>query len=1201
MTTINGSPSNDTLNGTAGNDTIYAQGSNDVVNGGAGNDSLFGDSSATGNSRTFSYVNNFDGSDPLLGATFTGFGGAPGVTNVFPSPDPDNELELVFSQGFSTNQGGVFGVNPVLTGTERVANFNFAFVLDMGSQANNDSLEGLSVNFGNLGTLPGNNEFENGVSQGLAVTLDPVLNRSEIRWNGVVIGTSSSGSLESRGEGTMVVNVSSTGVVSVTYATDSSPFLTATIPGGQWSTVNQSGWQFGVAARTGTSGGYIYIDDVNLSANVSGIASGNDTLSGEAGDDVLRGEAGDDLLYGGLGNDTIFFGTGNDTAFGDDGDDLFDDVAGLGAGTGNNLIYGGNGNDFSWDASGNDTFYGGEGNDTYIGENGGDDQLFGEAGDDSLEGGAGRDSLYGGTGADTLLGGVGDDLLDGGDQNDSLLGQDGNDTVVGGGGDDLLQGDAGDDRIEGGTGRDSLFGGTGADTLLGGDGDDLLDGGDQNDSLSGQDGNDTISGGAGDDLLEGEAGDDSLVGGLGGDTLFGGVGMDTLLGGGGNDLLEAGDDADLLLGEDGDDRLGGQGGNDVVYGGAGSDLLFGDTGDDTVYGGSGIDTLYGNGGNDSLFGGTGADQIFGGLGADTISLGDSFGNDTIFGGDDDPAIDVLTASSVTGTGLSVVMTGAEAGTISGTVSSATFAEIEQLVLTNQNDTFQGSLGNDFVEGLGGDDQLFGGTGNDTLLGGAGNDLLIGGAGNDIVEGGTGNDTLSGNDGDDALLGGDGNDEINGGLGNDFVEGGDGSDTITGEGGDDNLRGGAGNDQIFAGDGDDFVAGDAGDDSLFGGAGNDLIQAGDGNDRLEGGADNDTLSGGTGNDTLLGGDGNDVLAGDAGEDSLDGGIGDDTLTGGAGDTLIGGAGNDLFLWDRTGNALITDFGLDSGGRGDGIFANNDRVDLGGLFNAGTLAAYNAANGTSFATPLQALNHDLRDGVISFNGTDMSGPTLTLQSGGGQAVRSMTGDQAVGVICFASGTLIRSMAGEVPVESLEQGDHVLTLDNGYKPIWWIGKVRLSAADLLLHPHLRPIRIPANALGAGLPSRTLLVSPQHRVLVRSRIAERMTDHSEVLIAAKHLVGVAGIHVAEDVPSVTYWHFLFDQHELVWSNGAVTESLFTGPEALKSVAPESRREILSLFPHMSTMSFPNAALTIRPILSGRKGRHLAQRHMSNQKPLVA
>ena len=49
---------------------------------------------------------------------------------------------------------------------------------------------------------------------------------------------------------------------------------------------------------------------------------------------------------------------------------------------------------------------------------------------------------------------------------------------------------------------------------------------------------------------------------------------------------------------------------------------------------------------------------------------------------------------------------------------------------------------------------------------------------------------------------------------------------------------------------------------------------------------------------------------------------------------------------------------------------------------------------------------------------------------------------------------------------------------------------------------------------------------MLVRSRIAERMFETAEVLVAAKHIVGLPGIALAEDLSEVTYVHFLCDRH---------------------------------------------------------------------------
>lgn len=200
------------------------------------------------------------------------------------------------------------------------------------------------------------------------------------------------------------------------------------------------------------------------------------------------------------------------------------------------------------------------------------------------------------------------------------------------------------------------------------------------------------------------------------------------------------------------------------------------------------------------------------------------------------------------------------------------------------------------------------------------------------------------------------------------------------------------------------------------------------------------------------------------------------------------------------------------------------------------------------------------------------------------------------CFTAGTLIATGRGEVKVEDLVVGDLVLTVDRGLQAIRWVGSKILSPQDLALAPNLAPIQIEAGALGPDLPHVTLTVSPQHRCLVRSKIAERIAGEAEVLVAAKHLLGTPGVSVVPADQPVTYIHLLFDRHELVWSNGAVTESLYLGEQAMSSVDAEARDEILTLFPKLAELRPPAA----RPFLRGRLARKLVERSVSNRKVLV-
>ena len=90
----------------------------------------------------------------------------------------------------------------------------------------------------------------------------------------------------------------------------------------------------------------------------------------------------------------------------------------------------------------------------------------------------------------------------------------------------------------------------------------------------------------------------------------------------------------------------------------------------------------------------------------------------------------------------------------------------------------------------------------------------------------------------------------------------------------------------------------------------------------------------------------------------------------------------------------------------------------------------------------------------------------------------------------------------------------------------------------------------------------------------------------------------MAQDLDEVTYVHFLFDTHQIVLANGAETESLFTGAEALKSVGPAALEEVFTIFPELRAPEHP--PVPARELVSGRQGRKLAMRHLQNRKPLV-
>ncbi len=199
------------------------------------------------------------------------------------------------------------------------------------------------------------------------------------------------------------------------------------------------------------------------------------------------------------------------------------------------------------------------------------------------------------------------------------------------------------------------------------------------------------------------------------------------------------------------------------------------------------------------------------------------------------------------------------------------------------------------------------------------------------------------------------------------------------------------------------------------------------------------------------------------------------------------------------------------------------------------------------------------------------------------------------CFTAGTLIETGTGLRAIETIRAGDLVMTRDHGLQPVRWIGQREIGAETLRLGSHLRPVRIAAGTLGDKLPAQDLIVSRQHRILIGSRIVKRMFDKDEVLVPAKDLAGIVpGIELQAPVQDVTYLHMMFDRHEIVMANGVATESLLSGPQALKSVSVAALAELYEIFPELRARD--HVAIPVRQLVRGGVARSCAKRHVKNR-----
>ena len=127
-----------------------------------------------------------------------------------------------------------------------------------------------------------------------------------------------------------------------------------------------------------------------------------------------------------------------------------------------------------------------------------------------------------------------------------------------------------------------------------------------------------------------------------------------------------------------------------------------------------------------------------------------------------------------------------------------------------------------------------------------------------------------------------------------------------------------------------------------------------------------------------------------------------------------------------------------------------------------------------------------------------------------------------------------------------------------------------------------------GAMANDRDLLISPQHRMVVEGWKSELLFGEREVLAAAKHLVNNDTIYVKEG-GEVEYFHMLFDTHEIVFANGAASESFHPGEVGIAALTNEAREEVYVLFPELrdNVETYGPAA---RTSLKGHEAKVLAQ-----------
>ena len=218
-------------------------------------------------------------------------------------------------------------------------------------------------------------------------------------------------------------------------------------------------------------------------------------------------------------------------------------------------------------------------------------------------------------------------------------------------------------------------------------------------------------------------------------------------------------------------------------------------------------------------------------------------------------------------------------------------------------------------------------------------------------------------------------------------------------------------------------------------------------------------------------------------------------------------------------------------------NNGVIEFLGGFTTGestSLKIGNVANGDEFIFDGAHFTGD----TVTFSGgtlTVKSGATtvltmhnVSLQSGSSATFYAL-GDTIIAV-CYARGTMLLTPEGEVPVERMRAGRHIVTLVDGVetvKAVKWLGHRRI---DLRAHPQpetVAPVRIIRGAIADDVPHRDLVVSPDHAIFIDGK-----------LVCARQLINGTTIRQETGWTAVDYYHVQLEDHAILLAEGLTAES---------------------------------------------------------------
>ena len=268
---------------------------------------------------------------------------------------------------------------------------------------------------------------------------------------------------------------------------------------------------------------------------------------------------------------------------------------------------------------------------------------------------------------------------------------------------------------------------------------------------------------------------------------------------------------------------------------------------------------------------------------------------------------------------------------------------------------------------------------------------------------------------------------------------------------------------------------------------------------------------------------------------------------------GGFAETIILDDTAGDPDTFEDDLSAGHTiidGGTVVANGTGVEAESIIELRELDVNGLPTGPTITVTVFSQGGDFSDVWAFSTDTQLVPGTFYIKTDGSNAGSS---DYVDFVTCFGPGTLIQTPRGQTLIDDISPGDLVWTKNSGPMPVRWVGRTTIQGTGAFA-----PVVISPGAIGND---HELIVSQEHRMYFDNPLVSYLFGSDDMLVAAKHLCHLPGINIQER-DSISYTHFMFDQHEVVRANGILSESFFLSNGALGGLERDARNELLALFP---------------------------------------